>query len=164
MAYSWKGHTDRKGHKNRIKRSAQARLDDVRDINHNIPATWRWACRGPVRKLEPSELTKLSGSSPGRQSTQGTNGDDVLSHTPPYSVKYEGQWSVDIQQEVGAHEGDNRRYPTICQANHQQRHHNANGYWLLWILCFFPLSKELGQKSKKKRLKQKKFKSNCFLV
>ena len=43
MKYSWKGHKDRSRHKNRIKRSGQARLVYVTDINRNIPTTWRWA-------------------------------------------------------------------------------------------------------------------------
>ena len=42
MKYSWTGHKDRKRHENRIKRSGQARLVYVFDINHNIPIT-RWA-------------------------------------------------------------------------------------------------------------------------
>ena len=43
MKYSWKGHKDRHRHKNRIKRSGQARLVHVKNINRNIPTTWRWA-------------------------------------------------------------------------------------------------------------------------
>ena len=43
MEYSWKDHKDRNRHKNRIKRSGQARLVHVIDRNHNIPTTWRWA-------------------------------------------------------------------------------------------------------------------------
>ena len=39
---SWKGHTDR--HKTRTKRSEQAGLVYVKNINRNIPTTWRWAC------------------------------------------------------------------------------------------------------------------------
>ena len=38
-----KGPEERNRHKNRIKRSGQARLIYVFDINHNIPTTWRWA-------------------------------------------------------------------------------------------------------------------------
>ena len=37
MKYSWKGHKDRSMHNNRIKRSGQARLVYVKDINCNIP-------------------------------------------------------------------------------------------------------------------------------
>ena len=37
MKYSWKGHKDRNRHKNRIKRSGQARIVYVKDINCNIP-------------------------------------------------------------------------------------------------------------------------------
>ena len=43
MKYSWKGHKDGNRHKNRIKRSGQARSVSVKDINHNIPTMWRWA-------------------------------------------------------------------------------------------------------------------------
>ena len=41
--YSWKGHQERNRHKNRIKRSGQARLVYVKNKNRNIPTTWRWA-------------------------------------------------------------------------------------------------------------------------
>ena len=41
MKYSWKGHKDRNGHKNRIKRSGQACLVYIKGMNHNIPTTWR---------------------------------------------------------------------------------------------------------------------------
>ena len=44
MIYSSKGLKDRNGHKNRIKRSEQAWLVYVRNINLSIPTTWRWAC------------------------------------------------------------------------------------------------------------------------
>ena len=40
---SWKGHKERHRHLNRIKRSGQARLVHVKNINGNIPTTWRWA-------------------------------------------------------------------------------------------------------------------------
>ena len=43
MKNSWKGHKDSNRQKNRIKRSGQARLIHVLDINHNTPTTWRWA-------------------------------------------------------------------------------------------------------------------------
>ena len=43
MKYSWKGSKERQRHKNRIKRSEQARLVYVKNINRNIPTTWRWA-------------------------------------------------------------------------------------------------------------------------
>ena len=46
MKYSWKGHTDRNRHKNRIKWSGQARLVYVFDINCNIPTTMRRWVRG----------------------------------------------------------------------------------------------------------------------
>ena len=42
VKYSWHGHKDRNRHKNRIKRSGQARLDYVENINHNIPTTERF--------------------------------------------------------------------------------------------------------------------------
>ena len=42
MKYSWKGHKDRNRHKNRIKRRRLARLVYVKNINCNIPTTWRW--------------------------------------------------------------------------------------------------------------------------
>ena len=45
VKYSWKSHKDGNRHKNRIKRSGQARLVYVKDINPNIPTTWRWARR-----------------------------------------------------------------------------------------------------------------------
>ena len=50
MEYSWKGHTDRNRHKNRIKRSRQARLVYVTDINRNIPTTWRWTRGDPANR------------------------------------------------------------------------------------------------------------------
>ena len=40
MKYSLKGHKDRNRHKNKMKRSGQARLVYVKDINHKI----RWGC------------------------------------------------------------------------------------------------------------------------
>ena len=43
MKYSWKGYKDRTRYKNRIKRSGQARLVYVKDINRNIPTTCRRA-------------------------------------------------------------------------------------------------------------------------
>ena len=43
MKRSWKGHKDRNRHKNKIKRSWQALLLYVKDINCNIPTTWKWA-------------------------------------------------------------------------------------------------------------------------
>ena len=43
IKYSWKGHKDRSRHKNRIKRSGQARVIYVENINRNIPSTWKWA-------------------------------------------------------------------------------------------------------------------------
>ena len=45
MKYSWKGHKHRNRHKNRIKRSGQAQLIYVWEINHNIPTMRRWAYR-----------------------------------------------------------------------------------------------------------------------
>ena len=51
MKYSWKGHKDRKRHKHRIKRSGQARLVYVININRNIPTTWRKA-RGDYQGWE----------------------------------------------------------------------------------------------------------------
>ena len=38
-----KDHEDRNRHKSRIKRSGQARLVYVKNINRNIPTTWRSA-------------------------------------------------------------------------------------------------------------------------
>ena len=43
MKYSWKGFKDRNRHKNGIKRNGQARLGYVKNINHHIPTTSRWA-------------------------------------------------------------------------------------------------------------------------
>ena len=51
MKYSWKGHKDRNTYKNRMKRSGQARLVYVTDINRNIPTTWRWASHGGKRDV-----------------------------------------------------------------------------------------------------------------
>ena len=53
MKYRWKGHKDRNRHKNRMKRSGQARLVYVKNGNHSIPATWRWA-RGDARRGKDS--------------------------------------------------------------------------------------------------------------
>ena len=44
---------DRNRHKNRIKRSGQARLVYVKDINRNVPATWRRA-RGDMKAGRPT--------------------------------------------------------------------------------------------------------------
>ena len=46
----WKGHKDRNRHKNRIKRSGQARLVYVKNTNRNIPTTRRWARRDTWQK------------------------------------------------------------------------------------------------------------------
>ena len=43
MKYSGKGHKD-KNRDNRIKKSRQAWLVYIKDINRNIPTTWRWNC------------------------------------------------------------------------------------------------------------------------
>ena len=51
MKYVRKDHTDRNRHKNRIKRSGQARLVYVKNINLHIPTTWRWA-RGNTLKIQ----------------------------------------------------------------------------------------------------------------
>ena len=56
MKYSWKGHKDRNGHKNRMKRSGQAWLGYVKDINRNIPTTWRWACGNPAWRRRWKQL------------------------------------------------------------------------------------------------------------
>ena len=50
MQYSWKGHKDRQRHKNRINRSGQAWMDYVKDINYNIPTTWRRAHGDSARR------------------------------------------------------------------------------------------------------------------
>ena len=50
MKYSRKSHKDINIHKNRIKRSGQARLVYVMYINRNIPTTWRWARRDFLQK------------------------------------------------------------------------------------------------------------------
>ena len=47
MKCSWKGHKDWNRHHKRIKRSGQAWLVYVKDINCNIPNTGRWA-RGDI--------------------------------------------------------------------------------------------------------------------
>ena len=54
MKNNWKSHEDRNRHKDRIKRSGQARLVYVKNINSNNPTTWRWAngdtvCQHSVR-------------------------------------------------------------------------------------------------------------------
>ena len=45
MKCRWKGHKDRNRHKNRVKESGQAGLVYVKNINRNVPTTWRWARR-----------------------------------------------------------------------------------------------------------------------
>ena len=70
MKYRWKGHTDRNRHKNRTKRSGQARLVYAKNINRNIPTTCRWArgdslCR-EARAVKRSPLESgLTGSESG---------------------------------------------------------------------------------------------------
>ena len=56
MKYSWKDHKDRNRHKNRIKRSGQAGLVYGKDINRNIPTTWRWA-RGDSYDSETNQCS-----------------------------------------------------------------------------------------------------------
>ena len=59
MKYSWKGHKDSKQtqEQNKIKKkSGQAQLVYVKDINRNIPTTLRWA-RGD--KSQVSEMGRL---------------------------------------------------------------------------------------------------------
>ena len=51
MKYIWKGHQDRYRHKNRMKRSGQAWLVYVKNINCNILTTWRWA-RGDLQMVQ----------------------------------------------------------------------------------------------------------------
>ena len=58
MKYCSKGHKDRNRHKNRIKRSGQARLVYVIDINHNIPTTWKWA-RGDTKEEEERKKERM---------------------------------------------------------------------------------------------------------
>ena len=43
MKYSWKGHKDRNRHKNRINGSGPVGLVYVKNVNRNIPTTWRLA-------------------------------------------------------------------------------------------------------------------------
>ena len=58
MKYCSKGHKDRNRHKNRIKRSGQARLVYVIDINHNIRTTWKWA-RGDTKEEEERKKERM---------------------------------------------------------------------------------------------------------
>ena len=51
MKHSWKGHKDRNRHKNRIKRSGQAQLVYVEDINCKIPTTWS-RTRGELKRVD----------------------------------------------------------------------------------------------------------------
>ena len=52
-----KGPQDSNRHKNRITRSGQAQLVYVKNINHSIPTTWRWARGGDC---EQSNIAKIS--------------------------------------------------------------------------------------------------------
>ena len=56
MKYRWKGHKSRNRHKNRVERSGQARLVYVKNINCNIPTTWRWA-RGDYADTTKSDTS-----------------------------------------------------------------------------------------------------------
>ena len=58
MKYSWKGHKDRNRHKNRVNRNGQARLIYVKNINRNIPTTWRWARRDEREREREREREK----------------------------------------------------------------------------------------------------------
>ena len=55
MKYTWKGHKDGDRHKNRLKTSGQARLVYVKNINRDIPTTWRWA-RGDPKGQKESKI------------------------------------------------------------------------------------------------------------
>ena len=55
--YSWKGHNDRHRHKNRIKRSGQARLVYAKHINCNIPTTWRFAHEDKCSGIKHASVT-----------------------------------------------------------------------------------------------------------
>ena len=57
MEYHWNSHKDSKRHKNRIlkKKSGQAGLVYVWNINHNIPTMWGWS----HRVLQPDALQVL---------------------------------------------------------------------------------------------------------
>ena len=59
---------DRNRYKNSIKRSGQARLAYVTDINCNIPATWRWA-RGDTQNTNTSDVTGITAPRAGRHSS-----------------------------------------------------------------------------------------------
>ena len=60
MKYSWKGHKDKNRHKNIIKRSGQAQLVYVFDINRNIPTTWPRSGELRTQKLKSHLLRTQS--------------------------------------------------------------------------------------------------------
>ena len=78
MEYSWKSHKDR--NKNRKKRSGQAQLVSVKNINRNSPTTWRRVHTDPPNEnlvswcFEPSQQQRI---------TSGLNTNFTLS--PSYS-------------------------------------------------------------------------------
>ena len=85
MKYSWKSHKDRNRHKNRIKRSGQAWLVYVKDINRNIPTTRRWA-RGDRRECLQDWQNSLWGS--GVVVVVGGGEGDVLKHVIERAARY----------------------------------------------------------------------------
>ena len=86
MKYNWKGHKEKKRNKNRIKKSGQARLDYVFDINHNI-SMWRWAREviHPLTHLSPR--TSFDQCVPQHKFTNSTSFD----HTP-YPASWQQRW------------------------------------------------------------------------
>ena len=59
MKYSWNDHKDRNRRKNGIKRSRQARPVYGKDINRNIPATWRWARGDSLQGIVNMEMISV---------------------------------------------------------------------------------------------------------
>ena len=84
MKYSWQGHKDRKRYKNRIRRSGQARLVYVKNINLNTPTMKKKERnrRKTERNINSNGVIDLAPSSDWQMSLasqrQGTN-------TPPYT-------------------------------------------------------------------------------
>ena len=84
MKYSWKGHKDRNRHNNRIKRSGEARLVYIKNINHNIiPTTWRWASEDQSNKLSCWPWCGTASTVPVGSPSHGGDVTVYVWHKPP---------------------------------------------------------------------------------
>jgi len=75
---------------------------------------------------------------PCRESTHGTDSDDISGNAPPDAIKHGGERGVPVQQVVRAHEGDDDRDAGVGDEACEQRDDDTDRDCLLWVLHFLP--------------------------